>query len=478
MKNFKIGVLALVVIFSFMSCFEDLDDNLQPASTLDIQNFIYKAMNIWYLYKPDVPDLANDRFATQDELDTFLNTFSTPEDLFDGLVAQNIDRFSFMVSDYRELEAALAGISVSNGMEFGLVFFPNSQTNVFGYVRYIIPNSDAAAKGLHRGVIFNTINGAQITIDNFRLLNTLTSYDIGLATFDGATITPTGETVSLNKAELVENPIHLATTLNINGQNIGYLMYNGFTADFDTQLNASFGQFKADAISDLIIDLRYNGGGSILTAIEMASMVTGQFTGQVFSTEVWNPEIQAVFEADNPEQLINRFTNTIRTGAAINSLNLNRLYVLTSARTASASELVINGLNPYIEVIQVGSTTTGKFQASTTFYDSPAPNFRRQDANPSHFYAIQPLIFTTANAIGTTGFVDGLPPTIELFEDYSNLGVLGDVNEPLLEAALGAIFGRAPKSQFSVERKEVGNSKMGLPVYERMYIDFKEYQKL
>jgi len=478
MKNFKIGILALAVLFSFVSCFEDLDDNLQPASTLDIQNFIYKAMNIWYLYKPDVPDLANDRFATQGELNTFLNTFSTPEDLFEGLVAQSIDRFSFMVSDYRELEAALAGISVSNGMEFGLVFYPNSQTNVFGYVRYIIPNSDAAAKGLQRGIIFNTINGAQITVDNFGLLNSLTSYDIGLATFDGVTITPTGETVTLNKTELLENPIHLASTLNINGQKIGYLMYNGFTSDFDTQLNNAFGQFKADAVSDLIIDLRYNGGGSVRTAIGMSSMITGQFTGQVFSTEVWNPEIQAIFEAEDPEQLINRFTNTISTGAAINSLNLNRVYILTSRRTASASELVINGLNPYIEVIQVGSTTTGKFQASTTFYDGSAPNFRRQDANPSHFYAIQPLIFTTANAIGTTGFVDGLPPTIELFEDYANLGILGDVNEPLLDAALGAIFGRAPRNQHSVERKEVGNSKMKFPNYERMYVDFKEHKGL
>lgn len=470
MKKIKIIVLFLALAVSFQSCFEDFDDNIQNITALDIQNFIYSAMNIWYLYKPDVPDLANDRFGTQNELNEFLETFTTPEDLFDALNAPQ-DRFSFIVDDYRVLEAALAGISLSNGMEYGLVFYPGSETNVFGFVRYVLPNSDAAQKGVERGMIFNTIDGSQITNQNFNLLRELSSYEIGLATFDGTNITPTGETIALNKSELIENPIHIASTFTIEGQNIGYLMYNGFTGDFDEQLNNTFGNFQGENLSELILDLRYNSGGSVRSAIDLSSMITGQFTGQVFSTEVWNPELQSIFENNDPEGLINRFTNTIRTGAAINSLNLNRVYILTSPSTASASELVINGLDPYIEVVLVGGTTTGKFQASTTFYDGPPPNFRRSDANPSHFYAIQPLIFTSANANGVTGFVDGIPPTIEFPEDLTNLGVLGDITEPLLEAALDEIFGRSPKSNVQLEFKDAGNSKMHLPTYNRMYVD-------
>lgn len=470
MKKLKIITLFLVLAVGFQSCFEDLDDNIQNATTLDIQSFIYSAMNIWYLYKPDVPDLANDRFASQNELTEFLNSFSSPEELFDALNAPQ-DRFSFIVDDYRELEAALAGISLSHGMEYGLVFFPGSETNVFGFVRYVLPNSDAAQKGVERGMIFSSIDGVQITNQNFNLLRELTSYEIGLATFDGTNVTPTGESIALVKSELIENPIHIATTLTLGGQKIGYLMYNGFTGDFDEQLNAAFGNFKSDAVSDLILDLRYNSGGSVRSAIDLSSMVTGQFTGQIFSTEVWNPELQTIFEENDPESLINRFNNTIRTGAAINSLNLNRVYILTTQSTASASELVINGLDPYIEVIQVGTTTTGKFQASTTFYDGPAPNFRRDEANPGHFYAIQPLIFTSANANGVTGFVDGIPPTIEFPENLTNLGVLGEVTEPLLEAALDEIFGRSPKSNLQFEFKNAGNSKMHLPTFNRMYVE-------
>lgn len=470
MKKIKLLAVIMLVAIGFQSCFEDFDDNIQNVTTLDIQNFIYKAMNIWYLYKPDVPDLANDRFATQIELNEYLGTYTTPEELFSALTAPQ-DRFSFIVSDYRLLEAALAGISLNHGMEYGLVFYPGSQTNVFGYVRYVLPNSDAAQKGVQRGMIFNTINGAQITNENFTLLRELTSYEIGWATFDGTNITPTGQTTTLNKAELTENPIHIANTFTIDGQKIGYLMYNGFTADFDTQLNNAFGTFKAEGINELVLDLRYNSGGSIKSAIDLSSMVTGQFTGQVFSTEIWNPELQAIFQQNDPESLINRFTNTIRTGAAINSLNLNRVYILTTGSTASASELVINGLDPYIEVITIGRTTTGKFQASTTFYDGPPPNFRRSEASLSHYYAIQPLIFTSANANGITGFEDGIPPTVEFPEDLTNLGVLGDVNEPLLEAALDEIFGRRPLSKSQFEFKEVGNSKMHLPTFNRMYVE-------
>ena len=108
-------------------------------------------------------------------------------------------------------------------------------------------------------------------------------------------------------------------------------------------------------------------------------------------------------------------------------------------RTASASELLINGLEPYINVVQIGERTTGKFQASTTLYDSE--DFGRRGANPNHTYAIQPMIFKTLNANGKTDYHDGLNPDIELIEDIENLGIIGDLNEPLLQAALNDIQG-------------------------------------
>lgn len=472
MKKIKLLFITCIASFTLYSCFEDLDDNIQLASTLDIQNFIYKAMNIWYLYKPEVSDLANDRFSSQVELNEFLNTFSTPEDLFyDGLLFSESDRFSYITSDYRELEALLAGITLNHGMEYGLVYYPGSTTNVFGYVRYVLPNSDASNKGVIRGMIFNSFNGTQLTVDNYTQLRSLTSYEIGLATFDGTNVTPTGETISLSKTEMTENPVHLSSIINYGGQKVGYLLYNGFTSTFENELNTAFGMFKTEAVTDLIVDLRYNGGGSVRTATYLASMITGQFNNQVFYTEQWNPELQEHFEQTDPGRLTGKFVNTLGGGTALNSLNLSRVFILTTANTASASELVINGLNPYIEVIQVGGTTTGKFQASSTFYDAPAPNFSRNEASNAHYYAIQPLIFTTANANGETGFIDGLSPDIEIFEDFSNLGILGNENEPLLNTALNYILSNPPLFINTIEMKELSNSKKHLPTYQRMYVD-------
>lgn len=212
-------------------------------------------------------------------------------------------------------------------------------------------------------------------------------------------------------------------------------MYNAFTNEFDAQLNSVFAQFLTDGVTDLVIDLRYNGGGSVRTAIYLASMITGQFTGQTFFTEQWNADRQAEFAEDGV--FVSSFVNG---GEAINSLNLTTVYVLTTSKTASASELVINGLAPYINVVQIGDNTTGKYQASFLMYDSP--NFQKStELNPNHTYAMLPLVFQTANADGFTDFEDGLIPDIDQIEDYSNLGILGDPAEPLLATAIQEITG-------------------------------------
>lgn len=427
-------LLLLTVSTLLVSCFKDNDDSIQPASAVEIQEFIWRGLNFFYLYKADTPELADDAFTTNDEFIAFLNTFSSPENFFDFLKSPQ-DRFSLLVSDFTELENALAGITINNGMEFGLIFYPDNSGNVFGYVRYILPNSDAESKGLQRGIIFNTIDGQQINEDNFSGLLSPDTYTIGLATFDGQNITPTGESVELTKSEFMEDPIHVSTTLDINGQKIGYLMYNAFTNEFDAQLNSVFAQFLTDGVTDLVIDLRYNGGGSVRTAIYLASMITGQFTGQTIFTEQWNADRQAEFAEDGV--FVSSFVNG---GEAINSLNLTTVYVLTTSKTASASELVINGLAPYINVVQIGDNTTGKYQASFLMYDSP--NFQKStELNPNHTYAMLPLVFQTANADGFTDFEDGLIPDIDQIEDYSNLGILGDPAEPLLATAIQEITG-------------------------------------
>ncbi|MGC1205381.1 MAG: S41 family peptidase, partial [Flavobacteriaceae bacterium] len=209
-------------------------------------------------------------------------------------------------------------------------------------------------------------------------------------------------------------------------------MYNGFTAGSENELNTVFGEFKSNNIQHLVLDLRYNPGGRVDVETFLASMITGQFTSEVFAKLIYNENLQSL----NTDYT---FQNQLGSGNSINNLNLNKLYVLTTKGSASASEGLINGLNPYISVIQIGTNTTGKTQASTTIYDSP--DLGKQGANPRHTYAMQPLIANGVNKNNLAVPGDGLIPSIgfEYSERPLNYGILGDVNEPMLALAIADI---------------------------------------
>lgn len=463
MKKIALIPIAILLLLT-SSCFEDADDVLEEIpENLEIQRFVYRALNFFYVFKADTPQLANNAFSSDGDRDAFLQSFDTPEALF-GFLKSDQDRFSRLFPDFEVIENALGGITLNNGMEFGFIRYPENPSNVFGYVRYVIPNSSASAEGVQRGMIFNRINGSQLTENNFRNLVSTDSYTIGLATFDGTNVTPLEQEILLIKEQLTENPIHIARTLNVGEIKIGYLMYNAFTSSFDEELNDVFGQFVADGVTDLVLDLRYNGGGSVRSATDLAAMITGQFNNQVFFTEIWNEDRQEEFASPG------LFNDTTRNNTPINSLGLTKVYVLTTQSSASASELVINGLKPYIDVVQIGTNTTGKFEASALLYDAPAPSFSKSQASVNHKYVMLPLIFKTANSNGVTDFVDGLIPTIQQPEDFSNLGQLSDVNEPLLATAIQEIVSGRSAIPY-VETLEFVAENTEDPLFQVMIVD-------
>ncbi|MEY2670556.1 MAG: hypothetical protein RLZZ577_872 [Bacteroidota bacterium] len=478
MKKFiPFFILLLLLLVTAQACQKDQDDTIVGSSSstanLEVQNFIWKGLNQYYLWQTDVANLADNRFANQAALDAFLTNYKVPQDLFDALrVSPTIDRFSWMVDDYVTLEQSLQGITKNNGVEFGLSYKPNSTTEVFGYVRYIIPGSDASTKDIRRGEIFTAVNGTPLTTTNYQslLFGTNDNYTLNMADYNGTTFSSNGKTVQLTKTTLSENPILIKNVITVGAKKIGYLMYNGFYADFDSQLNAAFGDFKTQGITDLVLDLRYNSGGSVRTATYLASMITGQFTGKVFAKQQWNTKINSYFETNDPNGLRNFFTDKIGS-TPINSVNMSKVYILTTKSSASASELVINGLKPHINVVQIGDVTTGKNVGSVTLYDSP--DFSATNRNPKHKYAMQPIVLKIVNSDGFGDYFNGLTPTHELKETISTFGVLGDVNEPLLKLAIAKITGtgkmttQSTGTQFNFFR----DSKSMNPFGNQMYLE-------
>lgn len=438
-KKFSLAILLFIGISTFFACQDDLDD-IEVPTELKINDFIWKGLNLYYYWQADVPDLSDSRFANQGELNAFLYNHESPEDLFYGLLNNypTTDRFSVIFSDYTVLEGVLTGNTSNNGVDYQLLRKSEGSNEVFGWVRYIIPNSDAASKDIRRGDIFSAVNGTPLTVSNYRDLLADQTYTLNLADYDGGNITPNSRSVALTKTTIAENPILINKVLTYDTHKIGYLLYNGFYGEYDTNLNAAFGQFRTEGVTDLVLDLRYNSGGAVKSAAYLASMITGQFNGQVFAKQQWNAKIEDYFADNDPEQLINRFSNSIG-NSPINSLNLTKVYVLTSKSTASASELVINGLKPHIEVVQIGDVTTGKNVGSVTLYDSPS--FGKQGRTNRHKYAMQPICFKIVNSTGFGDYQNGLTPTTPFVENLGNLGVLGDATEPLLSTAIAQITG-------------------------------------
>ncbi|MCK5638238.1 MAG: hypothetical protein KAH67_05965, partial [Flavobacteriaceae bacterium] len=278
----KILVLGAIFIgFLIQSGCSDDDKQIDiPDVTedIEIQDFIWQGMNIFYLWQESVPNLDDSKINDKTEYVNFLKANPDPDDFFESLIynRETVDKWSWIVDDYIELENAFAGISKSNGVDFGLVGF-DDKDDVYGYVRLILPSSDASDKNIKRGDLFTHVNGTKLTRSNYRSIlfnKDVDTYTLNLSEYgNGYPFNSTGESVTLTKIEYTEDPVFIKKTFDEDGHKIGYLMYNSFTANFDDKLNEAFLFFKNENITDLILDFRYNPGGRVSTAGSLSSMV-------------------------------------------------------------------------------------------------------------------------------------------------------------------------------------------------------------
>ncbi|OEK08715.1 hypothetical protein A8C32_00075 [Flavivirga aquatica] len=452
MKTFKALTLLFILSILTTSCFEDNDDI--PISSKEINDFVWKGMNSWYNWQSEVSDLSDTKDDNSTEYDSYLNQFEKPKDLFNSLIYQVdvIDRFSWFVEDYIVQEQQFQGISKSLGMRLQAVE-TNNADDVILYVRHVANNSPASNANIKRGDIINAINGVILTSSTYNnAASNLSNESVTLSfvTENGGILTPK-EDKTISPVILSENPVYLTKVFTIDGKKVGYLVYNGFRSSYNDELNAAFSFFKNENISELILDLRLNGGGSVATSSYLASMIyagasDGRFADLKFNSK--HTESDGFYNFSNNLNVFD--SNGDKTGEEpINRLNtISRLYVLTSGSTASASEMVINGLRPYIPVKTVGTTTYGKNVGSITLYDSPDSDFReRASANSGHLNAMQPIVFQIFNRDGESDYAQGFNPDIEVreFEFWNNIRPFGDENEVVLKAALNDIRGITTK---------------------------------
>ncbi|MCV6630688.1 MAG: S41 family peptidase [Flavobacteriaceae bacterium] len=471
----------LLFAFGIVSC-EKSEESV--SANLQQNDFVWKGLNLWYFWQADVPNLADNRFGSDSDYTNYLKSYDSPKTLFESLLfksSNDEDRFSDISENYKDLVNSLSGVSKNNGLDFRL-YRINKGAELYGEVRYIMKDSDAASKDIQRGEIFTTVDGTPLTDSNYQnlLFGSKDTYTLGMADYNNGNPTSNGKEVSLTKiANFQENPILLQKVIESGGKKIGYLMYNQFVSSYNKELNDVFGSFKTAGVTDLVLDFRYNPGGSVNTSRLLSSMVHTTNTSKLYIKQRWNSKIQSQLPS---EQLEDYFANTIDGTTALNSLNLNKVYILITNGSASASELVINGLNPHMDVILIGNTSRGKNEFSITLVDDKENSFiynknRESAINPQNNWAMQPLVGRNENSAGFSSYTSGFTPDIVFEETRGNLGILGENNEPFLAKALAVINGTnviaAPTAK-SIETPkdiELSNSKDFSPLHYKMILD-------
>lgn len=441
MRNFFKVIYLSLCITIFASCSKEY----QVPQDLVVHDFVWKGLNAYYLHQNQIADLADTRFSSDQQLNTYLSTFADYNLLFSNLLISS-DVKSSIIEDYNSLNNIELRTAFTNGLEFGIIAEPNNTDNVLGYVTHILPNSDAASKNIIRGEFFYAVDGIQLNKANFidLLINGSDNFTLQMASFNGTLVIPNAKIVTLEKQNYNYTPTFLEKIITQNSDKIGYLAYNNdFSKSYINDLNNTFLSLKNQNITELVLDFRNNiGGGSFAKNIsQIAAMLTGQFTDEVLIKEEWNAKAQSWFLANQPDSLLTKFPNKLNATTNINSLNLTDVYIIlngTNFSGSSAIELLIHSLKPYINVHVIGSKTAGNNTGSITLYNSLDYDFPLR--NSTHTVALQPIVLSFLNKNDQT-YNNGFTPNVLLCanEDVLNLGVLGEASDPILNRILNYI---------------------------------------
>ena len=379
-----------------------------------------------YLWYPDVRGLPP---ATLDPANS-----ATPLDYFDKLKSpattasgKDKDQFHFTYSTPEWLALSQSGVAFGYG--FQVAWVDDTAPDRVAIVAFVEPGSAAAAAGIARGAAILDVDGAVVADGTAATLNAgLYPEAAGSHTFVIRDLGASADrTLTLTAQALASTPVLKVATLPAPNQSVGYILFNDHIAPAEAQLVAAINTLKAAAVTDLVLDLRYNGGGYLDLAAELAYMIAGPAnTGSKFFERLnynnRDPFDQSLSARTTQFLNVSQGFSGGPSGQTLPDLGLSRVFVLTSGDTCSASESIVNGLRGAGVTVQlVGSTTCGK-----------PYGFYPQDNCGTTYFAIQ---FQGVNFLGYGDYADGFTPTCAVADDFGH--ELGDPAENQLEVALG-----------------------------------------
>lgn len=450
MRNIKLvwykRALLLLCFFSLaaVSCVEK---HIKSYTTLELTNkFILQYGAYYYLW------------ADKMNYDRDLSAYSDPFQLFDNLIYHDLDKWSYLTSDSKSLFESFQGIETSYGYSLSVINF-STLKEYAAVINFVYPDSPASKAGLKRGDLIYRIDGSPITESNYMNLFYSTSMTIELGEYDqvSKTLYQTGQTFNLTAVKLAIDAVNESRVIEAHGKKIGYICYTDYVESSHAKMSKICSDFKADGVTDVILDLRFNPGGAIVTANYISSLFVPSekiTSGAVFLHEVWNKTL-----TDNWKLSGNVLFETFSKQALDYNMNLDRIYILTTSGTASASEATIVGLMPYMDVVTIGENTHGKYCAALLLQPyGPDGTIVSEISN----WAMNLVAYKFANNDGFTDFTGGLEPDYPVTYDILTKIPLGDTSDPMIAKAIELITGVKPAAAAAVQNRADGSVHMSV----------------
>ena len=380
---------------------------------------------------------------------------------------KEIDRWTQLTNDYKTFTSAVAGTSTTYGFDFNLYYYDSTRTTVCAVVTVVYDGSPAAKAGMKRGDCITKIAGKTMTPDNYSTILKESFYGASSCTLT----LHGGGSVKMSPVSMYEDPVVTYRTFDCSGKKVGYLFYNAFTQKSYLRLIEACRYFKEEGVSELILDLRYNGGGFTTTEQALASMLAPEkdvLAGQILETSVYNSRLTEAWGNDAvPFKTDFSFTTedkeTVSFSTAGANIGLKKIYALVTDASASASESLIGCLKPYIDIEVIGQKTLGKFcsgiiYSSNDWYEDVKDQLPSSDYNNGLKYAdnwgIYVMIGRYADKNGETLCMpDGIEPGTMVEDNPMDGRQLGDPEESMLGIAL-AHAGYIPAATRSLRRLE------------------------
>ncbi|HYG37331.1 MAG TPA: S41 family peptidase [Cytophagales bacterium] len=396
MKNniisYKI-IMLLLVALAFLGCVKDDEGVATPNSNSSrVNSSLYTLMKEWYLWDDKVPALD-------------VSKFSTPEDALKAMMYEPLDKWSFIMDTVSFKQYFEEGTMVGNGMGMKL----DAQNNL--RITFVYENSPMAKQNISRGYKILKVNGKSVSslLSNNTFYQEMGEDKVGERTsFEVEDLQGNVRTISVTKEEINLKTVLHRSVLEKGGKKVGYLVFNTFLEKSNAELEEAFAFFQSQGVSELVLDLRYNGGGSLEVANHLASLIgASQTMGKEF--------VELTYNAKNTKE-----NKPFIFESTPYNLNLDRLFVIATKSSASASEAIINGLKPYMPVYVIGDDTHGKPVGMNIFIVGK--------------YAVAPITFNVANSNGEADYFDGIKASVYV-QDNLNYD-FGDEQESSLNQAL------------------------------------------